>query len=123
MTKPEKKIRIVLNSSRVATGLVSYEVPLAGPFGKMYKTRKEMTHYERVLDAEQEAMLEGARELSCLSGIELEVIDLGRKNIISKIAWHLMRRFENPPSLVFRGNIALELLLSKRRRRNEPLVF
>jgi hypothetical protein len=112
-----EKLRIVVNSRRIATGLTHYETLLPGPFEKMYKITASRTVYERVLDPEQRALIEEARSFASLSGIRLEVIDLGRKNLVSKLLWSITRRFEGPPSVVllFGGSRALEFLLSQRK--------
>jgi hypothetical protein len=114
MSGSERKIRVVINSRKIPTGVAFYDIPLAGPFGKMYKATKQMTVYERVLDEDQKSMLEEAREFSCVIGVPLEVVDLGSKNLLSRITWHLTRKLENPPSVIFHGNIPFQPLQSRR---------
>jgi hypothetical protein len=115
MAVSNQKIRVVVDSRRVATGVISYDVLLLGPFGRMYSVTKQTTVYERVLDEDQSAMLSEARRFSSASGIDLEVIDLGKKNFVARFVWDLTRRFENPPALVLRESVALQLILSKNR--------
>jgi hypothetical protein len=116
-----EKTRVVICSRRIAIGIASYDMPVAGPLGRTYWTKAKTTVYKRALDSEQKAMLNEARSLSLTQGVELDVIDLGRKNPTSRFLWCLTRRIEKAPSLVFRGNSALQFLLSERRRNDVVL--
>jgi hypothetical protein len=99
MAQATKKIRIVVKSRLIPFSIREFVMPITGPFGKLYSTSRRVIVYERVLDEAQTTMVEEARKFSTLSGLELEVIDLGRKNFVSRLVRKLGERLNNKPTI------------------------
>ena len=72
------KLRLFVKSQKVAVGFTEFSrVTPAGPWTLLKSPVRTMV-YDRVLDDEQAKLVAEARQLSRSTGLDLEVVDLGR---------------------------------------------
>jgi hypothetical protein len=109
MNLQSEKIRVIVKSRRVLAGMAEYDMPFYSLLGQPYHTRKAVPLYERVFQEEEKPLLEEAKKLATLNNLPLEIVDLGRRNFLSRWIFRLFSRFANPPSLIFTGKVALAL--------------
>lgn len=95
------KLRLFVESRKVPVGMTTFSRPSAvGPW--TYSQSPVMAVlYGRVLDDSQARLVEEARQLSCSTGMGLEVVDLGKMSAIRRA---FMSRFFGPGLAVVSGD-------------------
>ena len=87
------KVKVVVRSRRVPVRTVefathpilpvgTYSTPI-GNFSSAGLRRERVVVYESVLDEDQRRAVDEGQRLACNLGLEMEVIDLGEKNLFS----------------------------------------
>jgi hypothetical protein len=81
------KLRLFVKSKRVPTRMTEFSIPIAsGPWTISHSIVRAVV-YESVLDDVQARLVEEAKRLSDISGLDLEVVDLGRMGSLRRIFW------------------------------------
>jgi hypothetical protein len=78
------KLRLVIRSRKTAR-VIEFEVPLMTWYGKVGVSRRRATIYDYVLDERQARAVKEARELAERTGFTLEVRDVSRQGVLSRI--------------------------------------
>jgi len=89
MTQEQGLIQVVVRSHEVPARTTQIKTMHLGPGGAVVPVFTTAVIYDRVLDPKQISILEGARSLSRATGAELEVVDIGAKNILGRFLWSL----------------------------------
>ncbi len=86
------QIRVVVRSRRIPVALTEFELPsYTTLYGFAHQARRKTIAYEYVLEEEEKRILEEVRDVAQRSGVGLEVIDLGRAGVLSRIFRRLFR--------------------------------
>lgn len=83
-------IRVMVRSRPAPVEILRVEVGYPTPLGQI-PVPKRFVRYERILDAEQEAVLEAARALARRTGAPLRVIDLTQEHLVTRVLRRLGR--------------------------------
>ena len=84
MQSSNGRLRAVVRSSRVPVGLALFTMPAPSPPGSFMTTSVRSVLYANVLDESQQRLLDDAKRLAQSSGLDLEVVDLGRQNLLRR---------------------------------------
>lgn len=77
---------MIVRSRRVLTGSFAWQVPVSSPSGFLHGTETRHGYvYETQLDAPHQKAIEEAERLSNSTGLELEVVDLGKENFLRRL--------------------------------------
>jgi hypothetical protein len=97
----EGKVRVVVKSRKVPTGIVELVTPEFVPSGFLVGMRSRSgVIYDFVLDSEQTKAIEEGYKLSCSLGLELEIVDRSKLGIFRRILPSLRRVKSRAPTLV-----------------------
>lgn len=84
--RSEGKVRVIVRSRKAPARVVDVSLPTFTPSGVFIgMARNRRVVYDHVLDDEHRRAIEAGRKLSSDLGIELEVIDAGRRNVLGRV--------------------------------------
>jgi hypothetical protein len=87
------KVRVVVRSRRVPVRSFSWQTPVYSASGVLQGSEtRQGTVYESVLDAPHVRAIEEARRLSNSTGLELEIVDLGRQSLLKRLVGGVLER-------------------------------
>ena len=109
MALQSEAIKVIVNSRKVLAGIAEYDVPVYNFFGQAHPIKKRVLLYERVFQEDENSLLEEAKTLAALNRVPLQIVDLGKRNFISRWIFRFFSRIANPPSLIFSGGPLLSL--------------
>jgi hypothetical protein len=92
-------------------GVMTNPYPWASKFP--YYDVERITHFDYVLPKDQQEMMEDVKELSLKYGFKVEVVDLGKMNIISRSRLKHSREIEMLPAMVTDSGEIFEGLMNK----------
>ena len=91
MTPKGERMRLVVRSRRVPIGLTEFEIPsYTTQYGVVSKVRRRTVVYGYELKEEERRILEDLRHAAETSGVDLEVIDVGRSGAWSRVFRRLL---------------------------------
>ncbi len=97
----EGKVRVLVRSRRVPSGITEFSVPEFAPSGVLMGTRRNRAVlYDYVLDGDQKKAIEEGHRLSRSLGLELEVVDRSRMGVLGRITAAFGRNGSNGPTLI-----------------------
>lgn len=100
------KLRLFVKSQTVPAGLTQFSRATAtGPWTVSQSPVRAVV-YEHVLDDSQAGLVAEARRLSNSSGLDLEVVDLGRMGVLQRIFWS---RFIGPGPVATSTGLGMNL--------------
>ncbi len=100
------QIRVVVRSRRIPVALTEFELPsYATLYGFAHQAKRKSIAYEYVLEEEEKRILEEVRDVAQRSGVGLEVIDLGRAGLLSRIFRRLFHLSTVPTPVLPRDQI------------------
>ena len=87
MQRSAGKLRVFVRSRKVPVGLTEFTRPVMNGLWILSQSSARAVVYESVLDESQAKLLEEARRLSDSSGLDLEVVDLGKMGLFRRLFW------------------------------------
>ena len=107
MNFSKDRIKVVVKSRKVLTDIVYGPVPqyptYVGQGLRIPPINRSRIIYSYILDGEQEAIVREAKALAQQLGIGLDVMDLGRQNILRRMLRLITRRAREFPSVLLPG--------------------
>ena len=99
---PDGKVRVMVKSRRVPVGAVDISIPVFSASGlPLGAKRDRVILYDYVLDGEHERAVQEAQKISSRLGVELEVIDSGKRGFLKTLLSSLrLGRFRRPTIVV-----------------------
>ena len=94
MQSSNGRVRAVVRSSRVPVGLTQFTMLAPSPAGSSVTTAVRSVVYANVLDESQQRLLDEARRLALASDLDLEVVDLGRQNLLRRAVSRMLHSEE-----------------------------
>lgn len=79
-----------------------------------YYDVERIPHYDYVLPEDQRKMVEDVRELGLEYGFNLEMVDLGKKNILSRYRLEHSRKIKTLPTMVTDSGQTFEGIMTKK---------
>lgn len=81
----QARLRVFVKSQRVPVGVAEFSTAIpVGQWALSHSPARAML-YSRALDDEQTKLVEEARQLSSSSGVDLDVVDLGRVGALRRV--------------------------------------
>jgi hypothetical protein len=81
------KLRVFVRSRKVPVGLTEFSMPTVTGSWILSQSPVRAVVYANVLDDAQESLVSEAQRLACSSGLDLEVVDLGKMGVLQRILW------------------------------------
>ena len=97
-------VRLIVKSRRVPVAIAEFEFPHTSSYGFVSKVKKRLIVYDFVLDEGERRILEEVRQAAENSGLPLEVVDLGRAGLFSRIVRRLLERLAERSRLLPSGD-------------------
>ena len=89
----------------------TYPYPLSTKFP--YYDEERIAHFDCVLPEDQKRMMEDVKELSVEHGFKVEVVDLGKMNILSRSRLQRSEKIEALPAMVTDSGLIFEGVMTK----------
>ncbi len=99
MSAGRRMVTLIVKSRRVPVAITEFEFPHTSSYGFVSKVKKRSIVYDFVLDEGERRILEEVRQAAENSGLPLEVVDLGRAGLSSRIVRRLLERLAERPGL------------------------
>jgi len=104
-----EKILVFVKSKRVPVAITYVEERRWTTLGA-FKVKRGVLHYNNQLDDAHIAILDYAKQVAAYADISLEVIDLSKRNFLSRFARRLVMKNPQTPSIVFPGTVLAAIL-------------
>ncbi len=97
----EGKVRVVVKSRRVPSGITEFSVPEFASSGVLMGTRRSRAVlYDYVLDGDQKKAIDEGHRLSRSLGLELEVVDRSRMGVLGRMMAAFLGNGSGGPTLI-----------------------
>jgi len=96
-------MKVVVQSRRVPAGLTEISLPHPVSHAITLQTKKQVIRYDYVLEEGQRQILAEALDAAESLGVPLEVIDLSRAGLFTRIFTALLRVVERPRAILQNG--------------------